>query len=170
MNRICLNVRLSRCNQQEMKKSPHLDQIQCSFLYVFRLSIPFTETQAASNLWCLTVFAIIQDGFSVGHSSEEDGVDKAGVSLPPHHPGCFGQIIKACAQTTRQGFVLSPGRVWLPSSCFKQVRDKVAAHHITLFKSLTAHNQNNTELDWHTNKESSSIGQHILILFLINPP
>lgn len=71
------------------------------------LCIQYSETEATSNLWCLAVFAIIQDGFSVGRVSEEDGVDKAGVSLPPHHPGCFGQIIQACVQTTRQGFVLS---------------------------------------------------------------
>lgn len=87
--------------QQEIKRSPHLDQI------VLPLSIQCSETEATSDLWCLAVFAIIQDGFSVGRSSEEDGVDKAGVSLQLHHPACFGQIIQACVQTTRQGFVLS---------------------------------------------------------------
>lgn len=84
-----------------MKTDAHLGLIQC-----FRVPLSI-QCSATSDLWCLTVFAVPQDGFSFGHSSEEDGVDKAGVSVPRHHPGCFGQIIQACVQTTRQDFVLS---------------------------------------------------------------
>lgn len=54
----------------------------------------------------LCSFAVIQDGFGAGFSNEDDDVDKAGVSLPHQHPGCLGQIIQACEQTTGQGFVL----------------------------------------------------------------
>lgn len=98
--------RLAVLNGRKYKDLPHLDQI------AFPISIQikhlyFSALIYTSALWCLRVFAIIQDGFSVGRSSEEDGVDKAGVSLPLHHPACFGQIIQACVQTTGQGFVLS---------------------------------------------------------------
>lgn len=59
-------------------------------------------------------FTVTQDGFGAGFGNEDEDVDKAGVSLPRQHPGCLGQIIQACEQTTGQGFVLLPG--W-GSSC-----------------------------------------------------